>query len=87
MGADARLGYENPAVTSLIDRAVAAADPDTMDATYRDLAEIFRQDLPVTFLFPRTESYFVHRRIRGLEGRYWPDPVRHMEELWLDDGE
>jgi hypothetical protein len=56
-----------------------------MDAIYRDLAEIFRRDLPITFLFPRTESYFVHRRIRGLEGRYWPDPVLHMEELWLED--
>ncbi|MCZ6477120.1 MAG: ABC transporter substrate-binding protein [Gemmatimonadetes bacterium] len=87
LGAGSRLGYENPAVTSLIDRAVATADPDTMDAIHRDLAEIFRRDLPVTFLFPRTESYFVHRRIRGLEGRYWPDPVLHMEELWLEDGE
>jgi len=87
LGADSRLGYENPAATRLIGRAAAAADPDTVDAIYRDLAEIFRRDLPVTLLFPRTESYFVHRRIRGLEGRYWPDPVLHMEELWLEDGE
>lgn len=84
LGADSRVGYNDPEVRRLINRAATTANPDTLDALYRDLMRIFRRDLPVTFLFPRTESYFVHRRIRGLEGRYWPDPVLHMEELWIE---
>ncbi len=31
-----------------------------------------------------TQSCFVNRRIHGLDGRYWPDPVQHMKHLWLD---
>lgn len=53
-------------------------------AIYLDLAEIFRRDLPVTFLFPRTESYFVHRRIHGLEGLFYPDPVFRTEHLRME---
>ena len=85
LGPGSSFGYDNPDVHSLVDRAVVATHPDTVDAIYRELMNLFRRDLPVTFLFPRTESYFVHRRIRGLEDRHWPDPVLQMEELWLDD--
>ena len=87
LGDGSRLGYYNPAATRLIDRALAAADPDSVDAIYRDLAEIFRRDLPITFLFPRTESYFVHRRIHGLEGLFYPDPVFRMEHLRIENGD
>ena len=83
-GADAPVGYRNPEVVRLIDRARATADPDELDAAYRELLAIFAEDAPVTFLFPHTESYFVNRRIHGLEGRYPPDPVQHMEHLWID---
>ena len=64
--------------------ALTTADPDVLDAVYRELMAIFREDAPVTFLFPQTQSYFVNKRIRGLDGRYWPDPVQHMEHLWIE---
>ena len=83
-GAGAPVGYRNPEVGRLIDRALATADPDVLDAVYRELMAIFREDAPITFLFPLTQSYFVNRRIHGLDGRYLPDPVQHMEHLWIE---
>ncbi|MFN2397084.1 MAG: ABC transporter substrate-binding protein [Gemmatimonadaceae bacterium] len=84
-GGETPVGYRNSEVVRLTERALATANSDVMDAIYRELMTIFTSDVPVTFLFPRTESYFVHRRVRGLEGRYWPDPVQHMEHLWLEE--
>lgn len=77
------LGYDNPEVSRLINRAESEAHPDSVDAAYRELQRIFREDLPATFLGPRTEAYFVHRRIRGLDG-WWPDPIENMGYLWVE---
>ncbi len=83
-GAGTPVGYRNPEVVRLIDRALASADHDVLDAVYRELMAIFAEDAPATFLFPQTQSYFVNRRIHGLDGRYPPDPVQHMERLWIE---
>ena len=80
-----QLGYENAEVVELIDRLVATADPDSADNIYRRLSEIFRTDMPVTFLFPSVGTLFAHRRIQGLSSPWRANAVRHMEELWLED--
>ena len=82
---DFPLGYRNAEVLNLIDRAKTTGDPDAEDHIYRRLSEIFREDVPVTLLFPRIEYTFVHRRIRGLSSPWRAEPVAHMEYLWLED--
>ena len=47
--------------------------------------EIFREDLPVTFLFQRVRTIFAHRRIKGLSSPWQADPLWYMEYLWLED--
>ncbi len=43
--------------------------------------------MPITFLGPRVNVVFAHRRLKGLRSPWRVDPVLHMEELWLEDGE
>ncbi|MGH7562827.1 MAG: ABC transporter substrate-binding protein [Gemmatimonadota bacterium] len=79
-----RTGYANPAVFDLLDRIMATVDPAEEDRLYRDLAEIFRAELPVTRIVPWTRTHFVHRRVRGLSAPFRLNPDTHMEELWLE---
>ena len=84
-GQDYPLGYKNAEVVRLIDRLQATVHPDAKDRIYGELMEIFRADLPVTFLFSRAITHVVHRRIQGLRSPYRTDPVWYMEELWIED--
>lgn len=84
-GEHSPLGYENAEVVEFIDRLQVTADPDARDRIYGELMQIFRADMPVTFLFPWVVTHFVHRRIQGLSSPYRTDPVRYMEDLWLEE--
>lgn len=78
-------GYRNSRVVELLERAEAEADPDTLDVIYYELAQIFRRDVPVTYLFPIMYTLLAHRRIRGLSTPWQADIVRHAEDLWLEN--
>ncbi len=79
------LGYENAELVTLADQMNSNWDPATDDRIYRRLAEIFRADVPVTFLFPHVNTTFAHRRLRGLSSPWRADPVVFMEDLWLEE--
>ena len=83
-GADSLLGYNNPEVIKLIDQAVATADPNEEDRIFRELMRIFQVEQPITYL-PLSWTYFVHRRIQGLSTPFRADPLKIMEDLWLED--
>jgi len=80
-----QLGYQNDEVVELIDRLMVTANPDAADHIYRRLSEIFRTDLPVTFLFPAVGTQVVHRRIRGMSSPWRGGVLSSMEDLWLED--
>jgi peptide/nickel transport system substrate-binding protein len=84
-GEGSTVGYRNPAVIRLLDQLAAAVDPDLQDELYSELREIFRVDMPVTVLLPFFETFFVHRRIRGLSMPFRADPVMFMDELWIEE--
>ena len=84
-GEDSPIGYTNAEVITLIGRAMMTAEPDEMDRIYRELMEIFRRDMPVTFLHPVVRTFFAHRRLRGLSTPFRADPLRFMEHLWLEE--
>jgi peptide/nickel transport system substrate-binding protein len=85
-GEDSSTGYVDGEVTQLLERAVDTVDPDSIDTTYMRLMEIFRRDLPVMFLHPVVSTFVTHRRIRGLSEPFRSDPVRFMEDLWIEEG-
>lgn len=41
---------------------------------------------PVTLLHPVVRTFMAHRRIRGLSEPFRADPVRFMEDLWIEEG-
>ncbi len=84
-GKDAWSGYTNAEMVRLIDRALVTADPDAQDRIYRELTEIFRGDMPVTFLQPVVEFIFAHKRLRGLINPWRTNPNWYMEDLWLEE--
>jgi len=79
------LGYRNAKVLDVVQHALSTADPNVEDRLYGELREIFREDMPVTYLFPTTAFLLAHRRIRGLRSPYRADLLRYMGELWLED--
>jgi peptide/nickel transport system substrate-binding protein len=79
------IGYKNARVVQLIDSFSVTRDPNERDRICLELTEIFRADVPVTWLFPSIRTLFVHRRIQGLSSPWRADPARHMDELWIEE--
>lgn len=78
--------YDNPRLAQLVARAQAAADPGELELIHRQLGEVFQAETPVTMLMSYVDTYFAHRRVRGLGQPFSFDPFQHMDELWLDHG-
>ncbi|HYN81772.1 MAG TPA: ABC transporter substrate-binding protein [Gemmatimonadaceae bacterium] len=79
------IGYRNSELVGLLDQVSATAAPDVEDRAFRRIAEIFRTDVPATFLFLGNRTIVAHKRLRGLIRPWGADPLVHMEELWLED--
>ncbi len=85
-GDESVIGYVNRDVVALLDELTSAIDPDKVDRIHRQLVPFFEADLPVTYLYPNVESSVATRRVRGLSSPYRVDPLRYMDELWLEVG-
>ena len=84
-GENSVIGYHNSAMATRLRRLTLVSDPDEQDRLRSELAQIFRVEVPATFLFPAVEIIFAHRRIRGLSTPWRADPIRLMGELWIDN--
>lgn len=79
------LGYQSARVTELVHRQDVAVDPDAVERIFGELKEVFREDVPVTYLFPWIGASVAHWRLRGLHAPFRTELLRHMDELWLED--
>ena len=78
-------GYHSPQFAELANQIRTAFDPDQEDRLYQELAKLFREDVPVTFLYPDVFTTIASRRIRGLENAPYPgDLTWCMDQLWLE---
>lgn len=84
-GKDSLLGYANPRVAELLERAAASMNPEERDSIYRELWPIFQAELPMTSLYPARWTNVVHRRVQGLSSPFREDPLWYAEELWLEE--
>ncbi|MEE8361922.1 MAG: ABC transporter substrate-binding protein [Gemmatimonadales bacterium] len=84
-GRNSVTGYRNPRVIELVEAALAATTPESLDDIYRELAPIIQRDQPVTFLTFGTEMYIAHRRVRGLSSPFRANPLWAAGHLWIDD--
>lgn len=69
----------------MVNQASLTADPNVEDRVYAELREIFRQEVPMTYLVPHLRTTIAHRRIRGLRSPYRADLLQYMGELWVED--
>lgn len=84
-GADSRIGYRNPRVALLLERAAATVHPGERDAIHREIWPIFRSEVPVTFLYPVVRTTAAHRRVRGLSSPWHDDPLWYADQVWLEE--
>jgi len=85
-GEGSPIGYRNPRMISLLQAVTATNDLDEIDRIYLRLMPVFREDVPITFLFPQVSMFVADRRVRGLASPFEADPIMRMEHLWLEGG-
>ncbi len=79
-------GYANPRFLQLAGRFRSLLPPEQQDEVFRELAQLFQQDVPATFLYPEVLTTAAHRRIRGLDRSPYPgDLTWCMDQLWLEE--
>lgn len=83
-GRGSLIGYANPRAAELLDSAIANPDIAAQNRFYRELATIFREDVPATFLYPKVDAHAAHRRVQGLESPYRGDPLLFLPRLRLE---
>ncbi len=83
-GEESMIGYANPDVIALLNEMTKTIDPDEIDRIHQRLAPFFEADLPVAYLYPGVETSVATLRVRGLSSPYRADPLRYMDELWLE---
>lgn len=77
--------WRSPGWTSLLNSAIANPDIAAQNRFYRELAIIFREDVPATFLYPKVDAHAAHRRVQGLESPYRGDPFWFLARLRLEE--
>jgi peptide/nickel transport system substrate-binding protein len=84
-GEESFIGYRNRDVIALLNKLQSTMDPKEIDRIHRQLAPIFEADLPVTYLYPYIGTSVASQRVRGLSTPFRADPVRYMDELWIEE--
>jgi peptide/nickel transport system substrate-binding protein len=76
-------GYKNSRVIELMGALKETVDLDASHRIYAELSEIFHDEIPGTFLFPRSSCRVAHRRIRGFARLSMN--FLGMERLWIEE--
>ena len=86
MGADSKIGFHDPRAIALVDAAMDATNPLTLDSIYRELAPLVQEEQPFTSLVFGVEAYAAHRRVKGLSSPFAANPLWAAAHLWIEDG-
>jgi peptide/nickel transport system substrate-binding protein len=81
-----------PDIVGLLDAALEKPDFAQRERLYRELAQVFRRELPAMFLYPGIGAIVAHRRIRGFDHDGWIPPAWRwayggLEWLWVEERE
>jgi hypothetical protein len=71
----------------MLDESEQAWDREERRRLTREVLDLFREEVPVTVLFPLTSISIAHRKVKGLRT---PDRVQlidFMRELWIEEDE
>jgi peptide/nickel transport system substrate-binding protein len=78
--------YANPAVDAAIDRALAAPDPESANAAWKEVQRLVYADQPYTFLYWMDRLVPVRLRFRDV-GTDVLSLLSHLERWWVFPGE
>jgi peptide/nickel transport system substrate-binding protein len=85
MGENSKIGFHNPRAIELVNAAMGATNPLTLDSIYRELAPIVQEEQPFTFLVFGVEAYAVQRRVKGLSSPFRANPLWAAAHLRIED--
>ncbi len=84
----APVGFEPSSdLRRMLDESEQAWDREERRRLTREVLDLFREEVPVTVLFPLTSISIAHRKVKGLRT---PDRVQlidFMRELWIEEDE
>jgi peptide/nickel transport system substrate-binding protein len=73
------VGYSNPAVDALIDKAAASSDEATRKDLYKQIRTTVTSDAPLVFSHYETLNYLMNKNVTG--SAITPTLSLHMENL------
>jgi peptide/nickel transport system substrate-binding protein len=83
-----RMGYHNPQLDDLLDRAVATLDQSKRKQIYGDVQRVLMEDVPAAILVWPKSIWGVSKRVQnfalGPFNRYNPRPW--IKDVWVIDG-
>jgi peptide/nickel transport system substrate-binding protein len=83
LGENSPIGYENPEMIRLLKQAKNEPDREKRIEIFKEIDPIYQADHPMTILFPETNAFIAHIKVRGLED--YSDPTWFMEYLWIEE--
>lgn len=66
-GSQNRLGYSNPALDELYDKALASTDKEERKAAYQKVYQTINQDLPCYIIYQRSDMVAFNPRLKGFK--------------------
>ena len=83
-GPDSYINCNNKKIDSILNLIIETGDKDEIDRLFKDLATIFENDIPITFLMPKVQTNIVKSNVKGLKNLVKADPVMFLETLWIE---
>ena len=75
-GENSLIGYQNARVVELVNYALEATTPQSLDTIYQELAPIIQEEQPV---------YVAYKRVKGLSSPFRANPIWSAGHLWIED--
>lgn len=79
-------GYENPELDRLYEERGYVRERAQRVAMALEITRILQRDVPNINLVPQPTVWIVNDRIRGLESPWRANPIKYLEDLWIEDG-
>jgi len=81
-GPDSPSGYRNARVQELVTSIQEAFGQDELERMYRELSDIYFDEVPGTFLYPRLRAQVARSWLRGIDASMAGFP--RVERLWIE---
>lgn len=78
-------GYVNPELDRLYEERGYVRERAQRVAMALEITRILQRDVPNINLVPQPAKWIVNDRIRGLESPWRANPIRYLEDLWIEN--